>query len=216
MLPKAVLFDFDYTLGDSTAPIVECFQYAFGQMGLPRPEPEVITPTIGHSLEDSYTLLTGDADPGRRALFKKTFRSHATHCMVRGTKLLPGAGALLDRLSACGVPAGIVTTKRAITIRQIFQYQRRLDQLAVIIGADSVPNGKPAPDGLFAAMAALNVSPADTLYCGDTVIDAEAASRAGVPFCAVLNGTTPRAAFEAWPCVCVAEDLFALRAFLQI
>ena len=36
---SAVLFDFDYTLGDATEAIVTGFQYAFGQMGRPIPEP---------------------------------------------------------------------------------------------------------------------------------------------------------------------------------
>ena len=51
---QAVLFDFDYTLGDATDVIVEGFWYAFDQLGLPRPGREAVRRTIGHKLEDEY------------------------------------------------------------------------------------------------------------------------------------------------------------------
>ena len=53
---KAVLFDFDYTLGDATESIVA--GYAYG----PEPSKEAAQKTIGYLLEDGYTMLTGDTD----------------------------------------------------------------------------------------------------------------------------------------------------------
>ena len=53
----------------------------------------------------------------------------------------------------------------------------------------------------------MGVSKEEFLYCGDTVLDAEAAQRAGVDFAAVLNGTTPAEDFAPWPCVQIARDL---------
>lgn len=51
---------------------------------------------------------------------------------------------------------------------------------------------------------------------GDTVIDAETARRAGVDFCAVLNGTTPAEAFADFPHVHIAPDLADLLDWLKV
>ena len=56
---KAVFFDFDYTLGDATDCIVAGFYYAFARLGLPEPEYEAVRYTIGMTLENAYTLLSG-------------------------------------------------------------------------------------------------------------------------------------------------------------
>ena len=57
---RAICFDFDYTLGDSTDSIVAGFQYGFARLGQPVPDRETVRGTIGYLLEDSYTMLTGD------------------------------------------------------------------------------------------------------------------------------------------------------------
>ena len=60
--------------------------------------------------------------------------------------------------------------------------------------------------------------PEEVLYCGDTLIDAEAAQRGGVSFCAVLNGTTGEADFRAsgFPFARIAPDLWDVKAWLGI
>lgn len=64
---RAICFDFDYTLGDSTDSIVAGFQYGFTRLGWPAPDRETVRRTVGYLLEDAYTLLTGDRDPEHRA-----------------------------------------------------------------------------------------------------------------------------------------------------
>jgi phosphoglycolate phosphatase len=80
----------------------------------------------------------------------------------------------------------------------------------VIIGFEDVALPKPAPEGLLAAIRALGVSRGETLYIGDTVIDAKTAQSAGVDFAAVTTGTTPAEAFDGYPCVAVASGLSRL------
>ena len=70
---KAVCFDFDYTLGDSTDSIVDGFQYGLTKMGWPAPTREQVRATIGYLLEDAYTMLTGDSDPQHRAQVRPLF-----------------------------------------------------------------------------------------------------------------------------------------------
>ena len=213
---KAVCFDFDYTLGDSTDSIVAGFQYAFEQLGQPIPDRETVRGTIGYLLEDAYTMLTGDEDPERRARFRPLFLEVAKERQRRETVLFPGAVELLRGLKAAGVRTAIVSTKRGDTIAIILERWGVRDALDSIVGSEHVHKPKPDPQGLLDTMERLGVRPEETLFCGDTVLDAGAAQGAGMAFCAVLNGTTPAPDFAPLPHVHIAPDLWELKGWLGV
>ena len=101
---RAICFDFDYTLGDSTDSIVAGFQYGFARLGQPVPDRETVRGTIGYLLEDAYELLTGDGDPDHKAQFRAYFLEVAKPRQREETTLFPGAAELL-RASAAGASA---------------------------------------------------------------------------------------------------------------
>lgn len=212
---KAVLFDFDYTLGDSTVPIVNSYTAALAEMGWPAPDREAVRATIGYTLFDGYTMLTGDDDEARRQDFFPRFKAHAGPVMIRDSVLCPGAEDVLNWLGQAGVQTGIVSTKGSDQIAGIFEKYGLREGLSLIIGGQDVTKNKPDPEGLNLALERLGLDRAEVLFCGDTVIDAETARRAGVDFCAVLNGTTPAEAFNDYPHVHVAPDLADLLAWFQ-
>lgn len=213
---RAVCFDFDYTLGDCTDAIVAGFQHGFTKMGWPAPSREAVRGTIGYMLEDAYTMLTGDGDPDRRAQFRPLFLEVAKERQRRETVLFPGAAELLRGLKARGVKTAIVSTKRGDTIECIMENHGLLHDLSFIIGSERVKLPKPDPQGLLEAMDRLETSPADTLFCGDTVLDAGAAQNAGCDFAAVLNGTTPAEGFAGFTPVHIAPDLPDLSRWLGL
>lgn len=213
---RAVFFDFDYTLGDATEAIVAGFQYGFAQMGLPRPEREAVRNTVGYVLEDAYTLLSGDPGEEGRKRFRQLYLEKASPLQVRDSRLCPGAAELLEALHARGIPAGVVSSKGGGILREILAARGVARLLSGITGGDQVSRPKPDPEGLLAAVAGLDLTPGEVLYCGDTVIDAETARRAGVDFCAVLNGTTGAEAFADYPHRHIAPDLWDLKAWLGL
>ena len=215
---KAVFFDFDYTLGDATEAIVAGFQYAFAKMGLPEPEREAVRRTIGMMLEDEYTVLTGDSGPENRARFRKLYTEKAGPLQVESTRLFPGAAELLTALHRQGIPAGIVSTKKTGTLRDVLEARGAAHLLTSIVGGDQVSAPKPDPQGLLASVNALDLAPAEVLFCGDTTIDGETARRAGAHFCAVLNGTTGAEEFLAArvPCDHMADSLWDLKQWLGL
>ena len=206
---KAVFFDFDYTLADGTEAIVAGFRYAFGRMGLPEPTEEAIRPTIGMVLEDEFTFLSGEADPARRAEFRQLYTEKAGPMHVSVTRLFPG------------VPSTVTARdeeKKTATIRDVAEARGITPLLSSILGGDQVSAPKPDPEGLLASLTALGLEPHEVLFCGDTVIDGEAARRAGTHFCAVLNGTTTFEEFQTRriPCDHVAGDLWDLKQWLGL
>ena len=54
---KAIIFDFDYTLGDSTNGIALSINYALEKLGYALPPIEDIKKTIGLSLTETYFAL---------------------------------------------------------------------------------------------------------------------------------------------------------------
>ena len=213
---KAVCFDFDYTLGDCTDSIVAGFQHGLTALGWSAPSREQVRATVGYLLEDSYTMLTGDEDPDRRAQFRTLFSEVAVERQREETTLFPGAAELLRGLKARGIKCAIVSTKRGDTIEIIMERLGLGDTVELVIGSADVTRHKPDPEGLLAAMARLDVTPEQTLFCGDTVLDAGAARNAGCHFAAVLNGTTPAEAFAEFPCDHIAPDLWDLARWLEV
>ena len=162
---QGVFFDFDYTLGDSTLAIVEGYRLGFEALGLAPPTVDQVRHTIGMTLEDGYSFITGDRDPVRQETFHHTFRhtvgvdaqAAGRTLMIEGTTLFPGAAELLRSLGEAGVRTAIVSTKPGDTILRIFRHQGRLDLLDVVIGGDEVHINKPDPEGLRVAMERLGL-----------------------------------------------------------
>lgn len=213
---QAVLFDFDYTLGDATESVVAGYEYAFGALGLPIPSVEAVRHTVGYLLQDSYVMLSGESSPapGRVDEFVRLFTERAQPLQVRTTKLLPGARELLESLHEMGISLGVVSSKRVGALSAVLKALKLHELMDFTIGGDEVHAPKPDPEGLLLAAEHFCLPREKVLYCGDHSIDAETARRAGIPFAAVLTGTTTRAEHEAYPHVCIASDLIQLKDWL--
>ncbi len=58
-MKKVVIFDFDYTLGDSSDGIIASINYALDKMGIQKPGRDKAVKTIGMSLGSTYEILSG-------------------------------------------------------------------------------------------------------------------------------------------------------------
>ncbi len=213
---KAVFFDFDYTLGDATDAIFAGFLHGMKVLGQPAPDREAVRRTVGLPLEVAYEGLTGDTDPAHQAQFREAFASVAKPIQAKGVPLFPGAAELLRTLHQQGIHVAVASTKQRPTLEQILGGHGLLDTLDFVIGGDDVGHMKPDPECLHLGLSRLGLTPGELLFCGDTVIDAETAQRAGCDFAAVLNGTTPAQAFEAFPSVHISPDLSDLQTWLGL
>ncbi len=212
---QGIFFDFDYTLGDATEAIVAGFLYGLHTMGYPTmPSREDIRHTVGLVLKDGFTQITGETDEDKRARFAKLYRSVCTPVQIATAVLCEGCEALLTALRERGVKLAVVSSKPAPILTEILKARGIYPLLDFVIGPDQVPAPKPDPAGILRALEATGLTREQVLYCGDTVIDAQAGQRAGVDFCAVLNGTTPAGDFAGLPSVHIAPDLPELQNWL--
>jgi phosphoglycolate phosphatase len=216
---EALIFDFDYTLADSSRGAIACIGYALAQMGLPPVSGDDACRTIGLSLPETLRVLTGETDPQQGARFEALFIAHAEEVMTARTVLLPVTRETVEQLRDAGYRLAIVSTKYRRRIREVLVREGLAEAFGVIVGGEDVSRTKPHPEGLNRALQALgNGQPLPkerVLYVGDSLTDARAAARAGLPFAAVLTGTTPRAAFAPYMPWSVLDDLSELPGLLS-
>ena len=191
-----MIFDFDYTLADSSGGVIECFNYACERLGFPRASEDAIKETIGMSLQDAWGRLAGHEHDDKIDEFAALYKKRADEVVADLTFVYDEVPEILEYLRGKKVSLGIVSTKFRYRIETILKREGLLERFDVIVGGEDVSRLKPDPEGVLAAIGRLNGRKASTLYVGDSVIDAETARRAGVPFVAVLSGVTTREAFS--------------------
>ena len=193
------LFDFDYTLADSSRGIVTCFRNVLTRHGYTEVTDDDIKRTIGKTLEDSFSILTGVTDAGQLAGFKAEYRKEADTHMTVNTVLFLETKSVLTALKDSGARIGIISTKDRFRIKELLDQHFPEDFMDIIVGGEDVKAAKPSPEGLLLAIKRLHVSKAETLYIGDSTVDAETAQAAGVDFAGVTHGVTTAKELEKYP-----------------
>ncbi len=211
----AAVFDFDYTLADSSEGCVECVNFAFQEMGLARHSDENICRTIGLSLKQTFVTLAGDQDATRGEEFARLFIERADEVMVDLTVMYQSAHTAIKMLRESGLRLGIVSTKYRYRIEQVLEREHLRHFFDVVIGGEDVEEHKPHPAGLLEAVRRLECAPQSTIYVGDSVVDAEVAKRAAIPFVAVLSGVTPDAHFEGYDRIGTLNEVSELPRLLR-
>ncbi len=212
---SSVIFDFDYTLADSSAGVIECVGYAFTRMNLPVPPANLICRTIGSSLAETYKTLSGKNDSAGTEEFKRLFTICSDQVMLDRSKMFDTVRPAVRQLRKNGFQLGIVSTKYHYRITAFLQRENLENDFEVIVGGEDVALHKPAPDGLFAALRQLKRTPPEILYVGDSTVDAETAQRASVRFVAVLTGVTSAQDFDQFAPLAVIYDLAKLPELLS-
>lgn len=113
------LFDFDYTLADSSRGIVICFRNVLTRHGHTDVTDESIKRTIGKTLEDSFSILTGITNKNTLISYKKEYVKEADIHMTANTKFFPETVAVLKALKKRGAQIGIISTKYRYRIHEM-------------------------------------------------------------------------------------------------
>lgn len=207
---QAIIFDFDYTLADSSRGVIECINFALDRLGLPLAGDAEIRRTIGLSLPDALTMLVGKEYTEYTDEFVRLFIERADEVMTDMTELFDVVPETVAALRNFGIRLGIVTLKYRYRIEAILKRDHLSDAFEVIIGFEDVSVQKPDPSGLLTAVERLNCVPQNCFYIGDSVTDAKTAHHAEIDFIPVLSGVTPRADFDDYNVYTILEDVSEL------
>jgi pyrophosphatase PpaX len=194
---EAVLFDVDGTLVDSIPYLVECFQAAARETLECEIEAHEILPMVGLPLVDMFLQVRElpSIDLAERCI--AAYRRIYLPSVIARSPLFPDSEQVVATLKSRGVRLGIVSGKTREGILRVLEPSGIAASFESIVGADHPGRPKPAADGALAAVAILGVAPDRTLVVGDSLLDVEMGSAAGMRTCGVTTGTTPRQELES-------------------
>jgi phosphoglycolate phosphatase len=134
---RAIVFDFDYTLADSSEPVWDCINTALTGLGLPSVSREAACRTIGLSLPEAFVKLGGREHADKTWEFVGRFVRRADEIMVDQTIIYDSAREMLEQLRPRGLNLGIVSTKYRRRIEAILEREGlRQDFTAAACPAD--------------------------------------------------------------------------------
>ena len=180
-----IAFDIDGTLIDTQ----DTFTYSFAQTILELKgetvSPDDLVQYFGLPSMVGIEMVGFDDHEAALELWEKYYREMA----ATKSKPYPGVHEAIDKIVAAGVKIGVITSRS----RDEFDYDCNLNPwrpwLDTVICADDTVRHKPDGEPALAFAAAAGVDVRRCLYVGDTPMDAQCASNAGMDFAlACWNG----------------------------
>jgi phosphoglycolate phosphatase len=188
-----VAFDLDGTLVDTGPDLTASLNHALVELGRP-PVPEAsVRVMVGHGarkLLERGLAASGEvsADLIDRG-FPLFLDYYAAHICERSVPY-DGIERAMDALTEGGIRLAVCTNKPEGLTQLLLDALGWRDRFAAVVGGDSLPQRKPDPAPLHAAI--LQAGGGTAAYVGDSITDTDTARAAGIPCVAVTFGFADR------------------------
>jgi phosphoglycolate phosphatase len=178
MTARAIVFDLDGTLLDTLDDIADSANAVLAAEGFPPHTPADYRRFIGEGVAVLFARALPEDDPEAVARCVAAFPEAYGRGWNVKTRPYDGIPALLDALTARGLPLAVLSNKPdAFTRLCVAEYLAAWEFRQVLGQRAGVPR-KPDPAGAVEIAERLGVSAGDCLYVGDSAIDVETARRA--------------------------------------
>ncbi|MEM9341700.1 MAG: HAD family phosphatase [Pseudomonadota bacterium] len=190
-LPGLVIFDFDGVLVDSEPLSLETLSKTFADFGVILSPDEVGARLLGKSIKQTaaeISQLTGN--PVTVDLVAQRWYGRLFDRFRQELKPVAGMEALLDHLTTLGIPFCIASGASMERLQVALDVTGLASRFTgKVFSADSVANGKPAPDIFLKAARDLSVPPADCLVIEDAPAGTQGAIAAGMRVLGFVGGS---------------------------
>lgn len=190
MPARAVAFDFNGTLSQDEPILYAVYRDLFAEEGHPLSEEDYYGTLAGHSEETIIgTWLGVEGDELARLVEERIDRYLA---LVGRGESVPDAVREAIAYAAARVPVAVVSGAFRREIEPVLAGADLTRHVTVVVAADDVERGKPAPDGYLQAVGLLGdgLRPGDVVAFEDTEAGVASAKAAGLACIGVL-GTHP-------------------------
>lgn len=214
---RLVVFDWDGTLVDSFATILEAFSQAFSAAAVPAPRAAAVRRVVGLTLAEAVEMLAPGQPAKTRKRLAAGYRQAYTALLAGGgasERLFAGVDEVLRLLVREGWVLGIATGKSQRGLAEALTRHGLSRRFATLQTADQGP-GKPHPAMLERAMAEVGVAPEATVMVGDTAFDMAMARAAGARAVGVTWGFHPAEELRDAGALAVLETMDELPALLR-
>jgi len=219
---RGIVFDLDGTLIDSAADIIAAMRLTFAEAGFGAVPRDYFPDNLHGTTEGIMRSIASDMGweaPDDLSALRNAYVAHQLSMTERSVGLYEGVMPVLRACREAGLVLGICTNKSHAGALAATAYVGIQEQFDFITGADSWAQSKPSPLPLLETMRMLGVSPQETLYFGDTSVDAECAQAAGVRFVLYESGYGDQAladyprhfAFRHWDELSAGSEAMALQ-----
>ncbi len=184
-----VAFDLDGTLADTAPDIAAALNRTLDQLGRSTVEPERVRSMIGggaRNLLRRALALSGVVDDALLDRAYPVYLDCYAADICSGTRIYPGVETALDALARRGTRLAICTNKPGRLTSALVEALGWTDRFPITVSGDSLPRRKPDPLPLETAIAQAGGGKA--AFVGDSLIDAQTARAAAIPFVAVSFG----------------------------
>lgn len=192
---KTYLFDLDGTLLDSIDLILQSFHHTARVHARPARSDAYWLTGVGTPLRVQLSKMASSEE--ELAVMLDTYRDYNLEHHDAMAKPYPGIIEVVKKLHRDDAKLALVTSKLSHGANRGLQLLGLEDEFPIRICADDVIQGKPHPEPVFKALAALGASPAEAVFIGDSDHDIEAGRRAGVETAAVSWGPFARETLQA-------------------
>ena len=179
MVIRAVIFDLDGTLIDTTHEIQHIFNQLLESYSLPKRSFDFFKENIGNGVEDLLQKsLPSDYSNDISPMLEKVKEIYSEN-LNKKSRPFDGITEILDLLKKNGIQIGIITNKmHHLAIRCVdtfFPYRS-----IITIGAGHLHPRKPSPDSALVLAGEFKTKPSEMLFIGDSSVDIKTARNAGM------------------------------------
>lgn len=194
-MKKAIVFDLDGTLLDSSGGLANSLNFVLRQFGFAEISRRDVVRFTGNGsrMLVERSLPGGKACPHFEEILSAYLDRYSSHSS-EGTAPYPGIKELVAELVRRSMPMAVATNKDEYIAKDLLEHFFP-GTFLVKGGGDGHPK-KPDPRGVLEACSEFGISPNESLYVGDTSVDAETATAAGMPFVLCSWGFRPREELE--------------------
>jgi phosphoglycolate phosphatase len=184
-----LVFDLDGTLVDSAPDIAAAVNALFAELSLPAVELALIRRMIGDGAPVLLERALAHVGAAHTAAdLMPRFSVHYGENAVRLTTVYPAVVETLTHLRSLGCRLGVCTNKPIGPTRAVLAALGLDSLIETVVGGDSLPQRKPAPEPLLAVIRALDGTPDNAVLVGDSAVDLACAEAAGVPAIIIPSG----------------------------
>ncbi|MBQ8628540.1 MAG: HAD family hydrolase [Prevotella sp.] len=212
---KAVILDFDGTMGDTQDLIVRTMQQTIRELGLPQRTDEQCAAMIGLPLKHTFTtLIEMSEEMGERCaeLYRRLFNENNVPGAV---PVFPNVLDTVCELHRRGLILTIASARRRDTLVEFLESMNLMQYIPYVISASDIENAKPAPDMVLKTLEDYHLSADEAIVVGDTKYDIEMAHRAGVKAVGVTYGNGTVEELRAYGAEYIIDDFVQLLDIVQ-
>lgn len=211
---RLLVFDWDGTLVDSIARIVESMRAAADACALPQLDEMTIRGIIGLGLPEAIRSLYPQLeDPARVEVFRRVYSDHYLALEREPSPLFPGVRESLLAFREQGYLLAVATGKTRRGLDRVLAGHGWLDFFDITRCADETAS-KPDPRMLREILAHCGVASGRALMVGDSPFDLQMAHAAGMTAVAVGYGAQPLAVLQEHRPHLAIDEFAALQDWL--